>query len=70
MAKKYTIIIEKGENNYSAYCPALPGCVATGETVEEIIKNMKEAIQFHLEGLEAENITIPTVETITREVVV
>ncbi|MDL1971119.1 MAG: type II toxin-antitoxin system HicB family antitoxin [Candidatus Desulfofervidaceae bacterium] len=56
---KYTIIIEKANGNYSAYCPDLPGCIATGKTVEETIQNMREAIKFHLEGLKAENMPIP-----------
>ncbi|CCI19635.1 Uncharacterized 14.9 kDa protein in rep-hol intergenic region (fragment) [Microcystis aeruginosa PCC 9807] len=47
---RYAIIIEKAENNYSAYVPDLPGCVTTGKTLEEIAENMKEAIQFHLDG--------------------
>ncbi len=42
---RYAIIIEKAENNYSAYVPDLPGCVTTGKTLEEIAENMKEAIQ-------------------------
>ena len=46
---EYTIIIEKAEGNYSAYCPDLPGCVATGGTVAETIERMKEAIAFHIE---------------------
>ncbi len=45
---KYTIIIEKGERNYSAYCPDLQGVVAAGETEEETTELMKEAIEFHL----------------------
>ncbi|MDB9428462.1 type II toxin-antitoxin system HicB family antitoxin [Microcystis aeruginosa CS-555/01A07] len=49
---RYAIIIEKAENNYSAYVPDLPGCVTTGKTLEEIAENMKEAIQFHLDGLQ------------------
>jgi len=61
---KYTIIIEKTKNNYSAYCPDLPGCIATGKTKEEVIKNMKEAIEFHLEGLRQENLPIPEAKTI------
>jgi predicted RNase H-like HicB family nuclease len=56
---KYTIIIEEAERNYSAYCPDLPGCIATGSTVEETIKRMKEAIEFHLEELKKEEIAIP-----------
>ena len=47
---RFLVVIEKGENNYSAYSPDLPGCVATGSTQEETIENMKQAIQFHLEG--------------------
>ena len=56
---KYTIIIEKGGGNYSAYCPDLPGVVAAGETEEETAKLMKDAIEFHLEGLKEDNIPIP-----------
>ncbi|MCJ7443668.1 MAG: type II toxin-antitoxin system HicB family antitoxin [Methanotrichaceae archaeon] len=56
---EYTIIIEKGEKNYSAYCPDLNGVVAVGDTVEEIMKLMKDAIEFHLEGLKGENIPLP-----------
>ena len=48
---RYTIIIEKAKGNYSAYCPDLPGCIATGRTEEETIKRMKEAFEFHIEGL-------------------
>ncbi|MDD2755308.1 MAG: type II toxin-antitoxin system HicB family antitoxin [Methanothrix sp.] len=47
---KYTIIIEKGEGNYSAYCPDLSGVVSAAETEEETVELMKEAIEFHLEG--------------------
>ncbi len=53
---KYTIIIEKAEENYSAYCPDLPGCIATGRTEEETIQRMKEAIEFHIEGLQRRQI--------------
>ncbi len=56
---KYTIIIEKGEGNYSAYCPDLPGVVAASETEVETVELMKEAIEFHLEGLKEENLSIP-----------
>lgn len=48
---EFTIIIEKATNNYSAYSPELPGCVTTGQTVEETLANMKEAIKGHLELL-------------------
>jgi predicted RNase H-like HicB family nuclease len=48
---KYYVIIEKGEQNYSAYVPDLPGCVTTGGTVEETLRNIREAIEGHLELL-------------------
>ncbi|HLG31340.1 MAG TPA: type II toxin-antitoxin system HicB family antitoxin [Candidatus Brocadiales bacterium] len=56
---RYTVIVEKGENNYGAYVPDLPGCVAVGETKEEVIKLIREAIEFHLEGMREEGINIP-----------
>ncbi|WP_376692046.1 type II toxin-antitoxin system HicB family antitoxin [Wenzhouxiangella sp. EGI_FJ10409] len=48
---KYAIVIEKAEGNYSAYVPDLPGCVATGATVEELEQQIREAIEFHLDGM-------------------
>jgi len=56
---RYAIVIEKGEGNYSAYVPDLPGCVATGATVEETEREIQEAIEFHLEGLRADGQPIP-----------
>ena len=56
---KYTIVIEQAEDNFSAYCPDLSGCVATGGNAEEAIERMKAAIPFHLEGLKAEGLDIP-----------
>lgn len=56
---KFTILIEKVNGNYSAYCPDLPGVVAAGETEEETAELMKEAIEFHLEGLKEDRIPIP-----------
>ncbi len=49
---KYPVIIEKADGNYSAYSPDLPGCVATGQTIKETISRMRDAIQFHIKGLE------------------
>jgi predicted RNase H-like HicB family nuclease len=51
---RYPVIIERSRKNYSAYSPDLPGCVATGATVEETISRMRSAIKFHLEGLRKE----------------
>jgi len=56
---KYPVIIEKANGNYSAFCPDLPGCIATGATVEETVKRIKEAIQFHIEGMKKEGLLIP-----------
>ena len=47
----YLVIVEKGENNYAAFSPDVEGCVATGATVEETLAEMREALQFHFEGL-------------------
>ncbi|MCQ1537589.1 type II toxin-antitoxin system HicB family antitoxin [Methanocalculus taiwanensis] len=51
-SRKYLIIIEESETNFSAYSPDLPGCIATGKTRQEAEEQMREAIAFHLEGLE------------------
>ena len=56
---RYAIVVEKAENNYSAYVPNLPGCVATGFTVEEIEREIREAIEFHIEGLIEDGLPIP-----------
>ena len=56
---RYTIIIEEGQNSFGAYVPDLPGCVAVGETRDEVRDLLKEAIEFHLEGIKAEGKTIP-----------
>jgi predicted RNase H-like HicB family nuclease len=49
--KKYLVIYEKAKENYSAYSPDIPGCIATGKTRKETEKNVKEAISFHIDGL-------------------
>ena len=67
--KKFLIVIEKTESNYSAYAPDLPGCIATGNTVEETEKNMYEAIEFHIEGLKEDNLPIPESSSIAEYVV-
>jgi predicted RNase H-like HicB family nuclease len=56
---RYAIVVEKTENNYSAYVPDLPGCVATGLTVEETEREIREAIEFHIEGLIEDGSPIP-----------
>lgn len=61
---RYAIVIEKAAGNYSAYVPDLPGCVATGVTLEEVEQQIKEAISFHLEGLREEGLPIPEATTL------
>jgi predicted RNase H-like HicB family nuclease len=56
---RYAIVIEAAGDNFSAYVPDLPGCVATGSTVEETERQIREAIEFHLEGLRADDLPIP-----------
>ena len=56
---RYAVVIEAAGDNYSAYVPDLPGCVATGATVEETERSISEAIEFHVEGLRAQNLPIP-----------
>ena len=56
---RYAIVIEKAEGNYSAYVPDLPGCVATGSTVAEVEAEIREAIEFHLDGMREDGLAIP-----------
>ena len=56
---KYFIVIELTGTGFSAYPPDLPGCVATGTTHEEVERNMREAIELHLEGLREEGYPVP-----------
>jgi len=56
---RYAMVIEKGDHNYSAYLPDLPGCVTTADTIEELKHNMQEAIELHLEGLREDGLPLP-----------
>ena len=57
--KEYLVVFEKAEHNFAAYVPDLPGCVSTGETREEVEANIREAIEFHLDGLREMGEPIP-----------
>ena len=57
--KRYAIVIEKADGNYSAYVPDLPGCVATAASVEAIEEDIRAAIRFHIDGLAADGLDIP-----------
>ena len=60
---RFLIIIEKGEHNYGAYVPDLPGCVAVGDTLEEVEKNMREALAMHIQGMIEDHEPIPVPQT-------
>ena len=65
---RYAIVIENTGSNFSAYVPDLPGCVATGATVEETEREIREAIEFHLEGLREDGAPIPPPSSAVRYV--
>jgi predicted RNase H-like HicB family nuclease len=56
---RYAVVIEKSEHNFSAYVPDLPGCVAAGATLEEVEREIRDAIAFHLEGMREDGLPIP-----------
>ena len=57
---RYTVVIEQGSTSYGAFVPDLPGCIAVGESKQETLKAITEAIEFHLEGLKEYREIIPT----------
>lgn len=61
---RYAIVVEKAGNNYAAYAPDLPGCIATGATIEETEREMRAAIEFHIEGLIEDGLPVPLPESI------
>jgi predicted RNase H-like HicB family nuclease len=60
---KYLVVIERAENNYAAFIPDLPGCVATGATLNELHRNITDAVALHLEGLREDGLPIPDPQT-------
>ena len=63
--RKYAVVFERSDNNFAAYVPDLPGCVSTGATKAEVEANIREAIEFHLDGLREEGEPIPDPQTWT-----
>jgi predicted RNase H-like HicB family nuclease len=59
MNMKYAVIVEEGKESFGAYVPDLPGCVAAGETKEEVLELIQEAIEFHIEGMREDGQPIP-----------
>jgi len=56
---RYAVVIEKADGNYSAYVPDLPGCIATGDTVAAVESKIRNAIRFHIDGLQADGLMVP-----------
>lgn len=65
---RYAIVIEKAEGKYSAYVPDLPGCVAAGETVDEVEREIRDAIRFHIDGLKADGLPVPAATSLAEYV--
>jgi predicted RNase H-like HicB family nuclease len=65
---KYLVVYEKSKNNYSAYSPDIPGCIATGKTRKETEQNIKEAISFHLDGMKEDGLPLPEAASFTEYV--
>jgi predicted RNase H-like HicB family nuclease len=65
---RFAIVIEKANDSYSAYVPDLPGCIATGPTVEATENEIRDAIRFHIEGLKADGLPVPAPTSIAEYV--
>lgn len=65
---KYLAVLEKGESSYGAFVPDLPGCIAVGESREETLRLLEEAVAFHVEGLHAEGLPVPSPRCRTAQV--
>lgn len=59
MIKRYRIVVEQTRTGFSAYSPDVPGCISTGRTRDEVEANIREALDFHLEGLRPADLPIP-----------
>ena len=68
MTQRYLVIYENGESNLSGFAPDVPGCVSTGRSLEEMRNNLREALEFHLEGLVLDGQPIPAPVTRLAEV--
>jgi predicted RNase H-like HicB family nuclease len=68
MSQRYTAIFEQAENNWAAYVPDLPGCITTGKTLEETVRNIREAIQGHLQTLREFGEPVPRPTSLAREI--
>ena len=66
--KGYAVVIEQADANYSAYVPDLPGCVAVGDSLEEVTREIRAAVQFHIEGLREDGLPVPPPVTVVEYV--
>ena len=60
MVFRYTVVLERGETSWGAHVPDLPGCAAVGETREEVFRLIRQAIEFHIDGLQQDGLTVST----------
>ena len=67
---RFLVVIEKANGNYSAYSPDLPGCVATGDTRDQVALNMHEAVQAHVDGLIEDKLPVPESESFAESVAI
>lgn len=65
---RYAVVIEKADENYSGYVPDLPGCIASGATVQATENAIRKAIRFHTEGLKSDGLPVPAPTTIAKYV--
>ena len=66
--RTFVIVIEQAGNNYSAYAPEVPGCVATGSSEEEAELNMRSALEMHLEGMDQDGLPLESQHVVARRV--
>ena len=65
---RYAVVIEKAGDNYSAFVPDLPGCIATAATVAEIEVEIRDAVRFHIDGLREDKLPVPPATTLANYV--
>lgn len=68
MKRRYMVVYERGKRNYSGFAPDVPGCVSTGKTLEEMRSMMKEALEFHIEGICHDGDLVPEARTTSIEI--
>jgi predicted RNase H-like HicB family nuclease len=68
--RRFLIVIEKANGNYSAYSPDLPGCIATGKTKDQAAKKMHEAIELHIQGLNEDHLPIPKAHAVAEYIAI